>query len=219
MKRKTVLGVLLALCAATSISLAQQGTVRLTVPGDMAFPAYARIGQDPTGTEIYHDDTWAAIVFYYNPEDIPNAPVDPNAPNDPPKPFNLLSFYDFRILSGEVQVPMTVSGFLLWDSKAEAPTQVNFHGNGAVSVWFVSWTELQGAITDGELTVPELETLPSLKKGTAAVYNEELQPLKHITINAMGQFDGGGRFQFHVTGTGIPPADCCSGQQVRIRLW
>ena len=210
MKRKTVLGVLLALCAATSTSLAQQGTVRLSVPGDMPFPAYARIDH----TQIYHDDTWAAIVCYCNPEDVPNAPVDPtSAPDDPPKPFNLLDFFDFRIMTGEVQVPMTVSGFLLLDSEAMAPTQSNLHGNGAVSVWFVSWPELKGAIADGKLTVPELKMLPSLMKGTAAVYIEELHPSLHITINAQGRFDGGGRFQFHATGTraGL--------QVIRIRIW
>ena len=174
------------------MSLAQQGTVRLRLPEDMAFPAYARIAQDASGTEIYHDDTWVAIVFYCNPEDIPTAA----------EPFNLLDFYDFRVLTGEVQVPMTVSGFLLWDSEAMAPSHCNLHGNGAVSVWFVSWPELQGAIIDdGKLTVPELKTLLSLKKGTAAVYNEELLSLAHITINAQGQFDGGGQFQFHAMGT------------------
>ena len=192
--------VLLALCAATSTSLAQQGTVRLSVPGDGPFPAYARIDH----TQIYHDDTWAAIVFYCNPEDVPIVP----------EPFNLLDFFDFRIMTGEVQVPMTVSGFLLLDSEAMAPTQSNLHGNGAVSVWFVSWPELQGAINDdGKLTVPELKMLPSLMKGTAAVYIEELHPSLHITINAQGRFDGGGRFQFHATGTraGL--------QVIRIRIW
>ena len=199
MKRQTLLGVLLALCAATSTSLAQQGTVRLSVPGDGPFPAYARIDH----TVIYHDDTWAAIVFYCNPEDVPIAP----------EPFNLLDFFDFRIMTGEVQVPMTVSGFLLWDSEAMAPTQSNLHGNGAVSVWFVSWPELKTAIADETLTVPELKTLLSLKKGTAAVYIEELHPSLHITINAQGRLDGGGRFQFHATGTraGL--------QVIRIRIW
>ena len=210
MKRQTLFGVLLAMCTATSMSLAQQGPDRLRVPEDMLMPYYARIAVDPTGTEIYHDDTWAAIVFYYNPEHIPNAPDDPS------KPFNLLGFFDFRLLTGEVQVPMTVSGFWLWDSEAmavgEGPSQSNIHGNGAVSVWFVSWPELEDAVTDGELTVPELKSLPSLKKGTATVYNEELQPSAHITINALGQFDGGGRFQFHATGT-------ASRVLIRIRIW
>ena len=201
MKKQSLLGALLALCAATSMSFAQQGMVHLSIPADTPAPLYyARISQDASGTEIYHDDTWAAIVFYCNPEDIPSG-------------FNLLGLY----ATDPVRIQMTVSGFILWDPEAmaamEAPRLINVHGDGAVPVWFVSWPELQEAINDdGELTVPELETLQSLRKGTASVYNEELLPLAHITINALGQFDDGGRFQFHATGT-------ASRVLIRIRIW
>ncbi len=183
------------------MSLAQQGMVRLSVPRDTPAPLYyARIAADSTGTEIWHDDTWAAIVFYCNPGDIPQT-------------FNLLGFY----ATEPVEIPMTVSGFILWDPEAmaawEAPRLINLHGNGAVPVWFFLWPQLQGAIGDGVLTVPELETLTSLKQGTATVYNEELLPLKHITMNAQGRFADGTRFQFHATGAraGL--------QMVRIRIW
>jgi hypothetical protein len=207
MKRQTILGALFALCATTSMSLAQPGMVHLSIPRDTPAPLYyARIGADSTGTEIYHDDTWAAIVFYCNPEDIPDG-------------FNLLGFY----ATDPVEIPMTVSGFILWDPEAlaamEAPRLINLHGDGAVPVWFVSWPELQRAIADGILTVQELAGLAPIKKGTATVYNEELLPLKHITIDAEGRLEDGRRFQFHVSLTGVPPADCCSGRQVRIRIW
>jgi hypothetical protein len=203
MKRQTILGALFALCASTSISLAQQGMVRLSVPRDTPAPLYyARIAADSTGTEIYHDDTWAAIVFYCDPEQVP-------------QDFNLLGFY----ATDPVEIPMTVSGFILWDPEAmaamEAPRLINLHGNGAVSVWFVSWPELQGAIADGTLTVQELAELASIEKGTAAVYNEELLPLKHITMNAEGRLEDGRRFQFHATGTRAG----MSGVLIRIRIW
>ena len=183
------------------MSLAQQGMVRLSVPRDTPAPLYyARIAADSTGTEIWHDDTLAAIVFYCDPGQVP-------------QDFNLLGFY----ATDPVEIPMTVSGFILWDSEAmaamEAPRLINLHGDGAVPVWFVRWPELQVAIADGELTVPELETLTSLKQGTAAVYDEELLPLKHITMNAEGRLEDGRRFQFHATGTRA------GRQVVRIRIW
>ena len=204
MKRLTILGALFAFCAATSMSLAQQGMVRLSIPADTPAPMYyARIGMDASDTEIYHDGTWAAIVFYCNPTDIPSD-------------FNLLGFY----ATEPVEIPMTVSGFILWEPEAlaawEAPRLISLHGNGAVPVWFVHWPELQGAIADGILTVPELAALTPLKQGTATVYNEELLPLKHITMNAQGRFADGTRFQFHAVRT---PAALPGMQVVRIRIW
>ena len=200
MKRQTILGALFALCAATSMLLAQQGMVRLSIPADMpALPYYARIWADSTGTEIWHDDTWAAIVFYSNPADIP-------------QDFNLLGFF-----ATEPVETTTVSGLMLVDLEAmaagEGPRVINVHGDGAVPVWFMRWPELQGVIADLVLTVPELEGLTSLKHGTATMYNEELLPGKHITMNAQGRFADGKRFQFHAVGTLAGP------QVVRIRIW
>ncbi len=206
MKKQSLLGALLLLCTATSMSLAQQGMVRLSIPADMpALPYYARIASDGTGTypgtEIYHDGTWAAIVFYCNPADIRAG-------------FNLLDFYAF----GEsTVVTTTVSGFMLVDPEAmaagEGPRAINLHGDGAVPVWFVRWPELQDAIADGVLTVPELQGLKSLKQGLATVYNEELLPMKHITISSQGLLADGTRFQFHAMGT------AAGLQVVRIRMW
>ena len=202
MKQSTALGCLLALCAATSFALAQQGPQRLRVPEDMILPFYARINLDDTGTEIYHDDTWAAIVFFYDPATVP-------------EDSNLLT-WDFKGGSGS---DMTVSGFLLWDPEAGPPSQMNLHGNGAVPVWFVSWPALQMAVADWMLTRPELEALQPLK-GTATEYSEEVHPYAHIALNAQGRLDEDGRrFQFHAEGNASLPLDCCYGQQVRIRIW
>jgi len=95
----------------------------------------------------------------------------------------------------------------------EAPRLISLHGDGAVSVWFVSWPELRDAIGDDILTVPELKTLTSIDKGTPTVYNEVLLPLQHITMNAEGRLEDGRRFQFHATGTRA------GRQVVRIRIW
>ncbi len=201
MKKQPLLGALLALCAATSVSLAQQGMVRLNIGEDMpALPYYARIaGEVSGGTEVYHDGTWAAIVFYCNPAYIPDD-------------FNLLAFF-----APEPVQNTTVSGFMLVDPEAMAaggaPREINLHGDGAVPVWFVRWPELQGAMADDVLTVLDLEGLDSLVQGTATVYNEELLPLRHITINAQGHFPDGKRFQFHAVGT------AAGLQAVKIRIW
>lgn len=208
MKKQTLLGALLAVCAATSTALAGQGPERDRIPEDTLLPYYARIWVDPTGSQICQDGTWAAIAFYFEPHDVLPSPVDPD------DPFNLLDFYDFRIWSDlGAQLPMTVSGFWLWDVSIPMPVQINLHGNGAVPVWFVSWAELQMAIADRNLSVPELETLSSLKMGTAEVYNEELLPGKHITISAQGRFEDGGRFQFHAVGTSV------GFDVTHIRIW
>ena len=204
MKQSTALGCLLALCAATSFALAQQGPQRLRVPEDMILPFYARINLDDTLTEIYHDDTWAAIVFYYDPAKVPDA-------------SNLLTF-DFRGTT-DGSFDMTMSGFLLWDPEAGAPSQMNLHGNGAVPVWFVSWPALQTAVADRILTMPELEALEPLE-GTATEYSEEVHPYAHIALKAQGRLDEDGRrFQFHAEGMVSPPLSCCYGKQVRIRIW
>ncbi len=193
----------LTLWAATQTSSAGQGPVRWCVPEDMPMPYYARIWADPTGTEIYRNDTWAVIVFYCCPEAIPPG-------------FNLLSFYATE------PVPATVSGFFLWGLEAmaagEGPSQINLHGDGAVPVWFVDWKKLEAASSDFILTVAELEALGPLK-GTASQFNEELHPLTHIAIDTQGSFEDGRRFQFHAALSGGPPLDCCYGPQIRIRIW
>ncbi len=218
MKRQMLVAILLTMSFATSLALAQKkGPVRLQIPQDITLPYFARIGgatEAAPWQEIYHNDEWAAIVFYYEPT---NVPPD----------FNLLLFYNidpnlFPIPLGP-NLPMTVAGFVVWDPDAMNAfgpwSQENIHGLGAVPVWFVSWPELQTAISDGILTVPELEDLGSLRRGTAALYQEVLHPLKHITMNAEGLLEDGRRFQFHATGTGVPPADCCYGPMVHIRIW
>jgi len=45
-------------------------------------------------------------------------------------------------------------------------------GLGAVPVYFVNWPELQAAMADGEVKIGELESLPSLLRGTAASYKQ-----------------------------------------------
>ncbi len=211
MKRQTLVAILLAMSLATSVAFAQKGPIKFQIPEDIGMPWYARIaGATPLlHQEIYHNDDWAAIVFYFDPGSVP---VD----------FNLLMFYDFSLLFGP-KPPMTVAGFVVWDPEIMAAGgpwfQENIHGLGAVPVWFVSWPDLQIEIADGELYISEIAAMPSLRKGTAALYQEVLHPEKHITINAEGLLEDGERFIFHATGSGTPPPDCCYGPKIQIRIW
>ena len=213
MRRQTLVAILLAISLATSLALAQKGPLKLQIPGDIKLPYYARIGgatETEPWQEIYHNDEWAAIVFYYETEDVPQS-------------FNLLGFYDLSNFPPGPTGTMSVEGFVVWDPDTMAAGgpwfQMNIHGLGAVPVWFVSWPELQVAIADGMLTMPELGTLKSLRKGTAGLYQEVLHPLRHITINAEGLLADGKRFQFHATESGYPPPDCCYGPKIKIRIW
>lgn len=212
MKRQMLVAILLAMSLATSVGFAQKGPIKLQIPEDIRLPCYARIaGTTPMGPqEIYHNDDWAAIVFYYEPSVVPAT-------------FNLLNFYEFTSFPPGQTLPMTVAGFVLWDPDDMAAFgpwfQENIHGLGAVPVWFVSWPELRVAIDDGVLTMPELGGLPSLRKGTAALYQEVLHPEKHITINAEGLLEDGERFLFHATGSVYHPPDCCYGPKIKIRIW
>jgi len=199
MKRQTLLTLLLAISALTSTPTVQ-ANIRIEVPSAEwpGIPFYARIST----TEIYHTEEWAAIVFYRDPTCVPVA-------------FNLLDFFD---IPGAFGCPATVAGFEVWKDGLPpedfTPVELKTRGLGAVPVWFVAWPELEAAIADGILTVPELASMASLQIGSAGFYQEVLHPVDgvdpttggarvgHITLNAMGKLDDGTQFRFHASGGG-----------------
>lgn len=80
-------------------------------------------------------------------------------------------------------------------------------GLGAVPVWFVSWPELEGAMSDGSLTISELAALPSLLTGTASKYTETIHTTQaaqvpFIATIAMGELTDGRTFRVQGTGRG-----------------
>ena len=80
------------------------------------------------------------------------------------------------------------------------PLVWQLHGLGAVPVYFVSWPELQAAMADGELKIGELESLPSLLRGTADSYKQTVRnegPLAVVVlqISARGVLKDGRAFQ------------------------
>jgi hypothetical protein len=178
MRTKKLRTVLLAMAVLAMVltSVAQAGERE-----DAAeWPIYAR----PLGSS----GEWSAIPFYRPPGCVPYD-------------FNLLAMFDVpRVFEC---VPNTTEGFAVWKNGPgidAAPMHGEFHGLGAVPVWFVRTDEFVGAIYDDYvLTVPELESLPSLRKGTATHYHETLNPIYgHLRptnrIQAHGTLDDGRRF-------------------------
>jgi hypothetical protein len=206
------IALLLAISAMTLTSV-----VKAAIRVDANPPFYAVVNNTADGQEIYHDDEWAAIPFFRDPACVP-------------EDFNLLGFFDFRLLTGEVVCPPTVDGFEIWETGPgldPAPIQFHLKGRGAVPVWFVSWPALQLLIADNSLTIAELASMPSLKKGSATFFTLENipgDPPSMVSVNAAGKLANGTRFQFHAAVVvQTTPFVCCSSdgkmQQVSISFW
>ena len=226
MTKRTVVAAVLATGVAISAS-AHQAILRLNVPRDNEPPFYARIsGYEFIGSEnIFRTNDWAAVVFYRQPHCVP-------------ADFNLLSFFDFSLLGipQGSRCPLSVEGFEIWPAPPGpgiAPIHTVSWGLGAVPVWFVAWSEMQALLADRIITVGELESAFTLRKGEASFYHETLHPpavgpltdaaqVGFITIEASGSLHTGGQFQFQVTASGLDSSDCCfpdgKSQQVRIRF-
>jgi hypothetical protein len=181
--------------------------VTVQVPAESpGIPAYARIAILPPFEEVYHTNDWAAIAFYRQPAGIP-------------KEFNLLEFFDTVPVDEAPRAfaaPLTVEGMEVWakppaESPGAAPMVSWLRGLGAVPVWFVGWAELQAAIADQRLTLPELEGLKSLQKGVASFFEETLIPNAGtnlavegrglLDLAAEGRLADGRLFQVHIAGS------------------
>ncbi len=214
--------VLFAVLLATGTAVAVDAQVRIDNPQP---PFYARLSQNPLigiNQEIFHDDEWAAIPFY---RDLACIPAD----------FNLLQFVDLTPDAVYGLRPfgcaMTVEGFELWQNGPPtdpAPIHSRLRAIDTVEIWFVSWPALQLEVQDGQLTIGELGSMPSLRRGTATLFSETLHPLglanaHNIALEGLGYTEDGARFLFHVAATGLPDGVCCSPdakqQEVIIRFW
>jgi hypothetical protein len=192
-----------------------QATTRVEVPEVNQPPFYARISRAPAVPngdvvdEFYHNDEWAAIPFYRDPATVPND-------------FNLLEFFDFRLWTGEVVSPLTVEGFEIWEvfpptpESFPAPLATKTNGLGSMPIWFVPWPELQQAVMDGKLTVPDLAAMHP-RKGVASTYTENLYPptpgneISGLIALARGHLQDGTSFRFDAGVADFGPACCSSG--------
>jgi hypothetical protein len=150
--------------------------------GDL--PYYARI----EAGEILNDGEWAVIIFYRPTECVPDD-------------FNLLDMMDYNAFAC---TPPTTDGFIVWAGEpwVSAPIQIRLHEADLVPVWFVKWDELQDAVEDGSLTMPDLKALPSLLVGAADEYSETLHPtgvvkVPMINFVAQGALQDGRSFYAH----------------------
>ena len=151
-------------------------------------PFYARLEVLENGTYlVHHTDQWAAITLYRDPACVP---VD----------MNLMDFFDAPRAFG---CRLTVEGFEIWRNGPwtgeQAPIETQSFGLGAVPIWFVDWSELQEAMSDGVVTIGELAALPSLRVGSASFFKETLHPSQaaqqtKTQIVARGTWEGGAFF-------------------------
>lgn len=151
-----------------------------TITPDEPVPFYALIlrpvfpGAKPT--------PWAGVTFYRPPSCIP-------------ADFNLVDVLD--IPGAFSCLPQTVTALTIRkDPSLPNPFQALLHGLGAVPFWLVTSADMEAALADGVLTLPDQEAVPSLVKGRSTVYNEMIQfrSLRQRTLVASGQLDDGRSF-------------------------
>jgi len=195
MKRCIQVGVIVSVLLLGISTTAVYSNVMLPFSPDLGggVPADARIELVDGVPLVHNDGQWAAITFYRDPETVP-------------ADFNLLDFFD---APRAFDSPLTVEGFEIWRNGPSAgdqsPIQVVSYGLGAVPIWFVDWSELQTAMVGG-LTVGELASLPSLKRGSAVYFKETLHPYQEgrqtkTEIVARGTLGDSGSFFFQVEET------------------
>jgi hypothetical protein len=173
------------------------GSVTLRFPEDDPGPPFYTLVER---SFLPHTDEWAPIVFVRDPACVPSD-------------FDLL---DQLAVPEAFGCPSAVEGHVTYKNGPPpidfVPWQVLMHGTGAVPIWFVSWSSLQAAIADDRLTMPELLAMPSLRKGTATMFEMTQQPgvLRpqgagngKIEIVARGSLEDGTSFFLQVREMGV----------------
>jgi hypothetical protein len=157
---------------------------RLEYPDDFnGPPIYATVAYEP-------DQEWTPIVFYRHPDCIPD-----NA--------NLLEL-NFAAWA----CPFLMDGFVIFSDAG--PIHETIHGAGT-PIWFVTTADLETINGDGVVTVPELEGLPSLVKGTTTRFLETAHfigsaQVPFAEVQTEGTLDDGGTFSIHLSEAWLPPA-------------
>lgn len=149
---------------------APANATRLAIPADHpGNPFYALIfnGLTPESKHFFfpHEDGWGAAAFERELECVPpdfnlllEFDFTPAFPGGPPRPF---------------LCDLTVEGFQIWHNPPNpmpvdpGPIFVLSRGLGDVPVVFARWEEIQAAMADAVLTLPELLALPSAMVGSA----------------------------------------------------
>ena len=177
----------------------EAASVVFKVPEESAGPPY----YSPLQPGFFpNDGEWGAVPFE---RELGCVPGDHNLlllfdfvpafPGGPPRPF---------------LCPLTVEGHEHWQHGPgidPAPRQTQFRGLGAVPIVFAEWDEIQTAIADGVLTLPELLALPSAMVGVGSFYKEtDILGISGphgagkgmYKISASGSLPDGRSFRFHL---------------------
>lgn len=155
-------------------------------PGPPLYASGLAVGFGGLGA-IRADGDWAAITFVREPGCVPSA-------------YNLLSGPH---IPQAFFCPLTIEGDVwLNDLSDPNPVKAQQRGLGAVPIYFVDVSELEAASADGELTMAELNGLPSLLIGHASDHKDVIQfptqgsrPGKHTTVSR-GELQDGRSFRF-----------------------
>lgn len=196
-------------------------SVQLQVPADHpGNPFYALIfnGFDPEGPHFFfpHSDEWGAAIFE---RDLGCVPPD----------FNLLEEFDFTpAFPGGPPRPflcrLTVNGFQVWEEAPGSepveggPIFVMSRGLGHVPVVFARWSEIEAAMSDMVLTLPELLELPSAMVGSAdrfiGVYANGAPPEHRLMnkVSASGTLPDGREFR-------IAANESENGTRYQVKMW
>jgi hypothetical protein len=195
MKRRTVASVAVAVLGLGGMAVSANVLLRFSPELGGGPPFYARIELVDGQMLAHHDATWTAITFYRDPAGVPGD-------------FDLLQLFD---APRAFDVPMVIEGFEIWRNGPWAgdasPIEVSSYGLGAVPIWFVRWDELQSTVNANDrLTVADLESLPSLIKGSASRFKEVLHPFQSAVqtktqIEASGTLPDGRSFAFQAEET------------------
>jgi len=178
--------ILFALLLVT-VGSAQAGERRIPLTSsDMPFSARIERGL------IHTDGEWAAIAFYRPPVCVP-------------ADFDLLAFFDLAAFECCPPQPY-LEGFAILGPVGPIQSKVQLARDQTMPVWFVSWLELEAAMADDDLTMSELQDLPSLLEGEATFYTETLHPYEMAqqtmtSIVASGWLADGGTFSYQATET------------------
>jgi hypothetical protein len=133
-----------------------------------------------------NDGGIVGIAFYREPSCIPIS-------------FNLLVQFNPPAAFG---CTLTIEGKRwLWNPATDPfPFQIRYSGLGTVPVYFVDADELAGAVSDGVLTIVELQALPSLLIGIADDFHQVIHNSNQAP-GAQKQGNGKGHEELDATGT------------------
>jgi hypothetical protein len=209
----------LAVASLLPLAACDDGPEPLALDADVLLPSMAgsKVDVNVLGGVPYYAD----LAYDFIPTDGDRvAIVFKRSPDCVPSDFNLLDWLDFSLLAPEGPVcPSTVDGFAIFGDPSDLengipPRQEHYTGD-AVPVWLAPLDAFNAAITDGVLTIGELEGLDGLLMGVADQYNSSIRNADSVTggngkrpgsesTTAKGKLEDGRSFLVHIAERFVP---------------